>query len=183
MPGALQRGSTEPGGVTATTDSQGSARLFPVPPGRVQLLATLDTKSAVAEIVVPVMAIAYLLVALYVVPSFVLEEGSPWWAFVLVVAGWLVLLGAFVSPHFHRRYLMIAGAVAHVVALCHVAMLIAGFMQLYGDTSLWLALMMPVGLCPIVLALVALGVVHDALEDAPEDVRVDVLPVRLGGLG
>ena len=69
-----------------------------------------------------------------------------------------VLLGAFVSPHFHRRYLMIAGAVAHVVALCHVAMLIAGFMQLYGDTSLWLALMMPVGLCPIVLALVALGV-------------------------
>ena len=70
----------------------------------------------------------------------------------------LVLLGAFVSPHFHRRYLMIAGAVAHVVALCHVAMLIAGFMQLYGDTSLWLALMMPVGLCPIVLALVALGV-------------------------
>ncbi|MFN8170204.1 MAG: DUF3488 domain-containing protein, partial [Candidatus Nanopelagicales bacterium] len=34
------------------------------------------------------------LVALYVVPSFVLEEGSPWWAFVLVVAGWLVLLVA-----------------------------------------------------------------------------------------
>ena len=30
-------------------------------------------------------------------------------------------------------------------------------------------------------ALVALGVVHDALEDASEDVRVDVLPVRLGG--
>jgi transglutaminase-like putative cysteine protease len=32
------------------------------------------------------------LVALYVVPSFVLEDGSPWWAFVAVGAGWLVLL-------------------------------------------------------------------------------------------
>lgn len=53
VPGALQRGSAEPGGTTTTTDSQGSARLFPVPPGRVQLLATLDTKSAAAELVVP----------------------------------------------------------------------------------------------------------------------------------
>ncbi|MBL0196212.1 MAG: hypothetical protein IPQ09_18695 [Myxococcales bacterium] len=32
-------------------------------------------------------------------------------------------------------------------------------------------------------ALVALGVVHDALKDAAEDVRIDVLPVRLGRLG
>lgn len=53
MPGALQRGSSDAGGVTATTDSKGSARLYPVPPGRVQLLATLDAKSATAEIVVP----------------------------------------------------------------------------------------------------------------------------------
>ena len=52
VPGALQRGSSD-GGVTATTDSKGGARLFPVPPGRVQLLATLDTKSAAAEILVP----------------------------------------------------------------------------------------------------------------------------------
>lgn len=53
VPGALQRGSAEPGGAAATTDSKGSARLYPVPPGRVQLLATHDTKSAAAEIVVP----------------------------------------------------------------------------------------------------------------------------------
>lgn len=53
MPGALQRGSADAGGVTATTDSKGSARLYPVPPGRVQLLATLDAKSAAAEIIVP----------------------------------------------------------------------------------------------------------------------------------
>ena len=55
MPGALQRGSSDAGGVTATTDSKGSARLYPVPPGRVQLLATLDAKSAAAEIIVPAM--------------------------------------------------------------------------------------------------------------------------------
>ena len=32
------------------------------------------------------------LVALYVVPSLVLDSGAPWWTFSLVVAGWLVLL-------------------------------------------------------------------------------------------
>ena len=32
------------------------------------------------------------LVALYVVPSFVLDEGSPWWAFAAVAIGWMVLL-------------------------------------------------------------------------------------------
>jgi transglutaminase-like putative cysteine protease len=34
------------------------------------------------------------LVALYIVPSFVLQDGSPWWTFVAVCAGWLVLLVA-----------------------------------------------------------------------------------------
>lgn len=34
------------------------------------------------------------LVALYIVPSFVLQDGSPWWTFVTVCAGWLVLLVA-----------------------------------------------------------------------------------------
>lgn len=32
------------------------------------------------------------LFALYVVPSALLDDGSPWWAFVCVVAGWLLLL-------------------------------------------------------------------------------------------
>ena len=32
------------------------------------------------------------LVALYVVPAFVLPDGAPWWAFVAVGAGWLLLL-------------------------------------------------------------------------------------------
>jgi len=32
------------------------------------------------------------LVAIYVVPSFVLDEGSPWWAFTAVAIGWMVLL-------------------------------------------------------------------------------------------
>lgn len=50
-PGAVQRG--EAGGVTATTDSKGGARLYPVPAGRVQLLASLDSRSAAAELVVP----------------------------------------------------------------------------------------------------------------------------------
>jgi transglutaminase-like putative cysteine protease len=34
------------------------------------------------------------LVALYVVPSFVLPDGTPWWAFVAVCAAWLILLVA-----------------------------------------------------------------------------------------
>ncbi len=34
------------------------------------------------------------LVALYVVPSLVLSGGSPWWAFTVVVVGWLLLLVA-----------------------------------------------------------------------------------------
>jgi hypothetical protein len=32
------------------------------------------------------------LVAIYVVPSFVLDDGSPWWAFVAVAVGWMLLL-------------------------------------------------------------------------------------------
>ena len=32
------------------------------------------------------------LVAVYVVPSFVLDEGSPWWAFAAIAVGWMVLL-------------------------------------------------------------------------------------------
>ena len=32
------------------------------------------------------------LIAVYVVPSFVLDDGSPWWSFVAVAVGWMVLL-------------------------------------------------------------------------------------------
>ena len=34
------------------------------------------------------------LIAVYVVPSFVLDDGSPWWAFVAVAVGWMVLLAS-----------------------------------------------------------------------------------------
>jgi transglutaminase-like putative cysteine protease len=47
----------------------------------------------VLQVVLRLPAIAGLpLVAMYVVPAAVLSEGAPWWAFVLVVAGWLLLL-------------------------------------------------------------------------------------------
>ncbi len=32
------------------------------------------------------------LISVYVVPSFVLDEGAPWWAFAAVAAGWMLLL-------------------------------------------------------------------------------------------
>jgi transglutaminase-like putative cysteine protease len=34
------------------------------------------------------------LIAVYVVPSFVLDDGSPWWSFVAVAVGWMVLLAS-----------------------------------------------------------------------------------------
>jgi transglutaminase-like putative cysteine protease len=47
----------------------------------------------VLQVVLRLPAVAGLpLVAMYVVPAAVLSEGAPWWAFVLVVAGWLLLL-------------------------------------------------------------------------------------------
>jgi transglutaminase-like putative cysteine protease len=49
----------------------------------------------VLQVVLRLPAIAGLpLVALYVVPAAILTGGAPWWAFVAVVAGWLVLLVA-----------------------------------------------------------------------------------------
>ncbi len=39
----------------------------------------------------PVVA-GFALIAVYVVPSFVLDDGSPWWAFAFVAVGWMVLL-------------------------------------------------------------------------------------------
>ena len=39
----------------------------------------------------PVLAGAAL-IAIYVVPAFVLDDGAPWWGFVLVAVGWMVLL-------------------------------------------------------------------------------------------
>lgn len=56
LPGTVQR--ADAAAATATTDSQGAARLFPVPAGRVQLLASMDTRSAAAEVVVPPAAAA-----------------------------------------------------------------------------------------------------------------------------
>ena len=51
--GIVQRGSSDAAELTATTDEKGVARLFPVPPGMVQLLVNHDNKSAAAEVVVP----------------------------------------------------------------------------------------------------------------------------------
>lgn len=49
----------------------------------------------VLQVVLRLPAIAGLpLVALYLVPATILTGGAPWWAFVVVVAGWLVLLVA-----------------------------------------------------------------------------------------
>ena len=50
---AVQRGSADAAAVTATTNAQGEARLFPVPSGRVQLLVSHESRSATAEVVVP----------------------------------------------------------------------------------------------------------------------------------
>lgn len=67
--------------------SEGLAAITALGVGSVALVVV------VLQVVLRLPAIAGLpLVAMYVVPAAVLSEGAPWWAFVAVVSGWLLLL-------------------------------------------------------------------------------------------